>query len=292
MAAPGGSKDLAVAAPILTLERLSRALAVQPAGLALDFDGTLSAIAARPEQARPLPGVREALRALAPRLAAVAIISGRPISQLLELVGLPELIYAGNHGVEWWRDRQLSVDRPSAAAVTQLALARDALRLAVNGAPGLRLEDKGSGLSLHYRQSSRPAQAHETALALARRLAGDQLAILEGRRVIELRAVPGADKGTAMRRLARESRLRSLVYFGDDATDLQAFQALEALNREAGLTTLSVAVLNSEAVEEVAAGVDATLAGPEAAADLLTALASSQSSRPSPERPAMFGSTG
>src|SRR3954468_16182488 len=109
-----------------------------------DFDGTLAPIAQRPEDSRPLPGAIEALSAVAARFCAVAIITGRPAQQVVELggfrgaPGLENLIVFGQYGRERWHamtERAIpppvppSVDmaRPQVAALVSAAPAGTSL---------------------------------------------------------------------------------------------------------------------------------------------------------------------
>ena len=255
--------------PASCLVSAQRVLAASPAGLATDFDGTISAIAARPEQAAVLDGVRDSLRRLVPRLAVVAVVSGRRAEDVAQRVGVSGVTYVGNHGLEWHRDGVTEIfDSPPAAQV-QLALARDALRLLLSQTPGFRLEEKGLAVALHYRRAQRMERARDLALELAGRFAGDQLTMLEGRRVVELRIASRWNKGTVMQALATKHDLRGLVYLGDDVTDADAFRALAEL-RQAGRTrTLSVAVANPEALIAALEAADVELDGPPAVGSLL-----------------------
>ena len=82
-------------------EDLLAALRAHPerAGLFLDFDGTLSHIVHRPSDARPIEGVKDALDELAGHYRAVAIVSGRSATELLEWLG-PGVEIWGTHGAE------------------------------------------------------------------------------------------------------------------------------------------------------------------------------------------------
>ena len=102
------------------------------ATLYLDFDGTLSPLVDRPEDAQLPEEVRDILAALAmqPRFT-VVIISGRSLADFRRRVMIPGLIYAGNHGLEI-SGIGLSL-RVKEADAAQPAPARCA-RLAVGGA--------------------------------------------------------------------------------------------------------------------------------------------------------------
>ena len=83
------------------MDPISR-LAAEPAkaALFLDVDGVLAPIVPRPEDARVPDETREELRRLHERYALVACISGRTGADAEHVVGVPELVYVGNHGLE------------------------------------------------------------------------------------------------------------------------------------------------------------------------------------------------
>src|ERR687886_529759 len=72
----------------------------QRAAILLDVDGVLAPIVPRPEDARVPDETRDVLRGLATRYALVACISGRNGDDAAQVVGVPELVYVGNHGLE------------------------------------------------------------------------------------------------------------------------------------------------------------------------------------------------
>src|SRR5215207_1528269 len=71
-----------------------------PSALVTDIDGTISGIAPTPAEAMVDPGAKAALGMLMERLATVAVVSGRAPQDGAAMVGLPELTYVGNHGLE------------------------------------------------------------------------------------------------------------------------------------------------------------------------------------------------
>src|SRR5205807_3525080 len=77
-------------------------IAAEPgeAALFLDVDGVLAPIVERPEDARVPDETRDVLRRLAARYALVAAVTGRPSDVAREIVGVKELRYAGEHGLE------------------------------------------------------------------------------------------------------------------------------------------------------------------------------------------------
>ena len=200
-------------------------------GLLTDMDGTLSPIAATPGTARITPSSRDHLAALHERLALVAVISGRAVTDLIERVGLSQLVYVGNHGLETWVDAQVQIApealqyRPALEAA--LREARETLL------PGMRAEDKGATLSVHYRQAADPTAAQALGPVMASIAAAHGLRLFEGRMVFELRPPLAIDKGSAFAGLVAAHQLDAAVYLGDDTTDADALRMARTL-RETG----------------------------------------------------------
>ena len=249
-----------------------RVLGIAQAGLLTDVDGTLSAIVPRPEQAVVRAPVRQALRRLVPRLAVVAAVSGRAAADVRRLVGVPGLVYVGNHGLEArvgrrrWEHPEAALSRPRIAAA--LAALEATLHL-----PGLQYEPKGLTASIHYRNAVEPERACAAILAaLAARPEADSLRVTEGRRVVELRPPVQVNKGTAVACLLRRHALQGALFLGDDRTDVDAARALHNA-RAAGLETLVIAVESDEAPTELLAEADGVVQGVDGVEVLLRALA-------------------
>ena len=253
-------------------EALDHLLAVERLALTTDFDGTVSEIAPSPDLAVMFPRCRELLASFAKKLPLVAIVSGRPAAEVHQLVGLPGMIYLGNHGLERWEDGRIHFE-PSASSHPDairsiLEAARQALEL-----PGLIFEEKQTGASIHYRLASDPAAARQEVTFVLQELTdGTEVKVMEGRRVVELRPALNADKGTALFDLLRRHDVNGAVYAGDDTTDLDAFDGLRRWARQEGGRSITVAVASSEMPPELAENADLTVEGVEGWADFLDAL--------------------
>lgn len=190
--------------------------------LFLDFDGTLVEIAAAPDRVKVAQALPRLLSALAVRLAgAVAVISGRPLDELAQLLGSFAGPLAGMHGLE-----RRTADGMLVRAPPHVGLGRARALLAdfVAVRPQLLLEDKGPGLALHYHRAPAMASACRHAALRAVALAGDALEVIEGKMVIELRPHE-ARKGRAIVALLAEPPFRGRVpvFVGDDRTDEDGF---------------------------------------------------------------------
>ncbi len=196
----------------------------------LDFDGTLSPIVQRPEDARLLPGMQEILENLA-RVARVAVVSGRDAADVRERVGLPEIACAGSHGFEVLGpgDRR-HVHEGAEAYLEPLDRAESELQEALKGIDGCQVERKRFALAVHYRRvaGNQVAAVEDAVVAVAGRHA--QLRRTGGKKIHELRPDLDWDKGRAVRWLLRDlvpDRDAVPIYLGDDVTDEDAFAALE-----------------------------------------------------------------
>jgi trehalose 6-phosphate phosphatase len=266
-----------------------RAVLADPGGalLALDFDGTLAPIVTRPEDARPAPGVREALTALLGRVGCCALVSGRSaedVARRSSLGDLADLVIAGNYGLEVWRAGALRGPPPAPA----IAAARQRLPALLADAPdGVHLEDKTQALVVHTRPAARPVEALEALRGPLAALAAELgLQLVPGRLVLELRP-GGVDKGSAVRELVETCGARSVLYAGDDVGDLPAFAAVRDL-RGRGIPGLGVLSADpggaGETPGELAGAADLTLPGPAGVVAFLSALAARlpPRSRPTP----------
>jgi trehalose 6-phosphate phosphatase len=241
--------------------------------VAADFDGTLSPIVDRPDEARAQPGAVPALTALAATVGTVAVITGRPPADAVRLGGLetvPGLVVLGHYGWQRWQDGRLTAPAPP-PGVDAARAALPGLLAEAGAADGTWIEDKTHALAVHTRRAADPDAALARLRGPLGELAGRLgLAAEPGRFVIELRP-PGVDKGSALTGLVRERAARSVLYCGDDLGDLPAFAAIRAL-RARGVPGCAVASASPES-PQVAAAADLVVDGPDGVVALLAALA-------------------
>ena len=256
------------------------------AAVLCDVDGTLAPIVGDPGSAAVPEETREALRALARHYALVACVSGRRAVEARRLVGVDELAYAGNHGLELLAPGagEAIVDP---AVSERVQAARDFVReldAAALRAAGLRLEDKGPIQALHWRGTADEEAAERRAgeIAAAARKAG--LEPHWGRKVLEIRPASGIDKGTAVQRLLSTQRIERALFAGDDRTDLDAFRALRSLVAAGSLAgAVCIGIDSAEAPAELAQQADGVVGGTEEFLGVLRALAEPEA--PVPDRP-------
>ncbi|MFC7863500.1 trehalose-phosphatase [Streptomyces murinus] len=246
--------------------------------IGLDFDGTLAPIVDDPEQARAHPAAVAALTALAPKVAHVAVITGRPAGVAVRyggfagVPGLDHLTVLGHYGAERWDATTGTVTAPAPhPGVAAVRAELPGLLDRVGAWQGTWIEEKGRAVAVHTRRAQDPQAAYEALRAPLTDLATRHGLIVEpGRMVLELRP-PGMDKGVALGEYLRETGAGSVLYAGDDLGDLPAYAAVDKLRSEG---TPGVLVCSgSTEVTELAERADLVVDGPEGVVGLLTALA-------------------
>jgi trehalose 6-phosphate phosphatase len=244
----------------------------------LDFDGTLAPIVEDPASARIHPDAHDVLVGLAEQVLAIAVVTGRPARQALDLGGLEdvgnaigdagkELHLFGQYGSERWSstNRRIVAPRPPVGLATFESELPRALRQA--DAEDAHLEDKGLAVAVHTRRMADPQAAFERLLPVLRELAQrNDLVVEPGRAVIEVRS-PGSDKGVVVEGLAEELEIGGFMFVGDDLGDLEAFEAVASLAKR-GLPTLLVCSA-SEEESALLARSDLVVDGPDGVLDLL-----------------------
>jgi trehalose 6-phosphate phosphatase len=217
------------------------------AALLFDFDGTLSPIVARPQDARPADGAVDVLHGLLERAASVTIVSGRREPFLRTQLPLEGLGVVGLHGVD-----------PDHRMPPEVV---EAVRSIAAGEPGATAEEKQATVAIHVRQAPDPDAAAERIAPLMAALAQRHgLRVLEGRKVLEL-VPPGAGKGEVVARIVSDDGIEAALYAGDDLGDVPAFAALEDAAQR-GIAICRVAVVGDETPEPLRRRADIRVNGP------------------------------
>lgn len=199
--------------------------------LFLDFDGTLTPIVERPEQAHLPPELRPVLASLSEH-ATVAVVSGRDRRDVAARVGLDSLFYAGSHGFdisgpEGWHLKH----QRGAEFLPALDRAEQQLRERLGDLPGVGVERKQFGIAAHYRNVNEgDVNTVRQAVESVYGAHSGELRIRTGKKVLELQPCIDWNKGKAVTWLLGALQLdrqqTAPVYIGDDATDEDAFWAL------------------------------------------------------------------
>jgi trehalose 6-phosphate phosphatase len=204
--------------------------------LLADYDGTLTPIVSRPEDAVLSASVREILTSLSQKKSfSVGVISGRSIEEIKRLVQIKDIYYSGNHGLEI-DGPALEYRNPAALSARTLIGSLSArLSAELSGTGGVIVQNKGFSLSVHYRLV-KPGDESTVAAAVERVTAPlvkkGEIRVFKQKKVWEMRPPLDWDKGRAVKFIGREIstklKLHRLltVYLGDDTTDEDVFRVL------------------------------------------------------------------
>lgn len=194
--------------------------------LFLDFDGTLVDIADQPHDVEVPHSLVQTLGSLNDALGgAVAVISGRPISQIDDFLRPLQLAAAGVHGAE----RRGANGEMTLLPAPGLDVVEQAARKLAGQNAGLLVETKRGSLALHYRQAPElEALCLSTMQQAVEQSPG--VTLLQGKMVVEAKP-SGATKGGAIEAFLQEAPFagRTPLFVGDDITDEVGFAAVQRL---------------------------------------------------------------
>ena len=221
------------------------------AGILLDIDGTLAPIVADPSQSRVPDETRRELVRLAGRYALVGCLTGRTSEQARRIVGVDEIEYIGEHGLEL---------APEAERWVETLAEFDAHT-------SWPVERKRLTVAFHYRTAPDEASARASLATVAERAREAGLVPRWGRKVLELRPPIDVHKGTAVARMLERRSIDRALFAGDDATDLDGFRAVESLP-----LGVKIAVVSPEAPSGLEDAADIVVHGPPELLELLRLL--------------------
>ena len=211
-------------------DELTQLLDMRSPAVFLDYDGTLTPIVNRPEDAVISQSMRRTVRELAGRCP-VCVVSGRDRRVVQELMGLDNLIVAGSHGFEIWSPEGIIEREEGAEFEALLDGVKTRLHEELDPIEGALVEPKRTSVAAHYRLVSdeeRPRVRKVVDTILAEHPA--ELRITPGKMVYEIQPKIEWDKGRAMLYLLGTLDLEREdvvpLYLGDDVTDEDAFEAL------------------------------------------------------------------
>lgn len=235
-------------------------VSLSPLGLITDIDGTISWTASTPAEAKISPICHHYLAIFSKRLKTVAVISGRPVTQMREMLGLEEIVYIGNHGFERWVGGKVKLCNEVGQYPALIEATLQDLK-PVFTIEGIFLENKGATASIHYRLCKDPENVKSQILAaIANSPVAKGLQVRQGRMSVELLPPVEVNKGSATRDLIREYQLRSVIYLGDDLTDLDAYRAIHE-TKAADFDGICIGVIDKETAFEVEDKADFTVDG-------------------------------
>ncbi len=239
-----------------------------------DVDGTLCRIVDRPDNARVPVKAKDSLELLSRDLAMVACVTGRPARVARSMVGAESVTYFGNHGLELLEPGS---DEPTMVLEGD-QVTRAARFVAEHDSPHwvaakIRVEDKGPIQALHWRGAGERTEA--LVREIAEQAKGADLVTHWGRKVLELRPPDMEGKAGAVEALLTDSGLNTVVFAGDDQTDLDAVKRLRKMKEDGQIENLLIVAVDSdEGPPELMEIADIVVSGSEEWIDMVATLAS------------------
>ena len=249
--------------------------ALESQAVCVDFDGTISEIVGDPNLAQPLDGACEVLCSLAEQLNRVCVISGRPVSFLLDRLRLPnerpgQPTLFGLYGLEkWTRDSGTRVPHDLDKNMHRVDMVRRKLVGYIDieyPTAGVLVEDKVYSVAVHYREIGiLPVDLEHYVNSVAQ---GEGLRVIEGKKVLEIIPEGLPDKGSTLVEFCKG--VKGVCVIGDDQGDLAAFRGLDALC--ASTLKVRVVVSGPETPGELMDLADIIVESPTQALELLSSL--------------------
>ena len=203
---------------------------LEPSNLALflDVDGTLLDIEDHPADVHADQDLITLLERLSRGLdGALSLISGRSVADIDRIFAPAKFAAAGGHGAEL----RLHPDDPVSSTKWSLpASILERIREFAANSPGLLLEEKRGGVSLHYRRAPElEEQCTKFVQGLLPEIEQD-FRLIAGKMVFEF-APREHHKGAAISGMMQRDPFtrRRAVFVGDDVTDEDGFRAVNAL---------------------------------------------------------------
>ena len=239
-----------------------------------DVDGTLCRIVDRPDNAKVPVKAKDSLELLSRDLGMVACVTGRPARVARRMVGAESVTYFGNHGLELLEPGH---DEPTMVLEGD-QVTRAARFVAEHDSPHwvsakIRVEDKGPIQALHWRGAGERTEA--LVREIAEQAKSADLVTHWGRKVLELRPPDMEGKAGAVEALLADSGLSTVVFAGDDQTDLDAVKRLRKMKEDGQIENLLIVAVDSdEGPPELMEIADIVVTGSDEWIDMVATLAS------------------
>lgn len=195
--------------------------------LFLDYDGTAVPIKKVPQLARLHPNRRRLLEKISKKIP-VAVVSGRSLQNIKNILKIKRVHLVGNHGLEISCRGKVWIHPQALSMMSFLKKKLKKIEERVSHLKGVVLEDKGLSGSVHYRLLK--PKLHEVLKSIVEEevvKSGEKLKIRKGKKVIEIRPNIDWDKGKSVKKLTSLMNLKRnflRIYIGDDETDEDAFR--------------------------------------------------------------------
>jgi len=203
--------------------------------LFLDYDGTLSPIVSRPEDALLPKSSKILLESIAKKNdVTVSVVTGRSLKEIKRLIGIKGIYYAGCHGFEVSQKRRDHTLPEVKKVLPLIKKIKSTFKKELKDIKGAQIEDKGPILALHYRRVKK-SQIHDLKeifdACLSPYLKSKKITTAKGKMVLEVRPSMDWNKGRyclyLIENLKKKYNQILPIYIGDDETDETAFKVLK-----------------------------------------------------------------
>ncbi|MBI5643269.1 MAG: trehalose-phosphatase [Deltaproteobacteria bacterium] len=220
-----------------SLDRIKDVLKERRLSIFLDYDGTITPLAGAPEDTVTTLSTANLLKKLA-TLFPLSIVSGRRLFDLMDVVGIKGITYAGNHGFEIWHEDFTAVFDTGKRAVKELRLLKEKFSRISLEYPGTDVEDKGLTVTVHYRpldiKKIRPFR-EAIRVAAEDQVSSGIIRLRNSKMAIEVQPNVDWDKGRAVLWIMERKGFRGTypIYLGDDQTDKDGCRAVKGIGLSA-----------------------------------------------------------
>jgi trehalose 6-phosphate phosphatase len=213
-----------------TAPMLQTLIGKQKLGIVTGMDGTIASVADDAEGNPPSPRCRDLLRDLSKVADVVAVLSARPVSQLHELIDLPDVMYLGNRGLEMWTGGRVDYAPEVESYRPALESAMSTLYSLIDSS--VQIEDTGAALLLYLDEMTDQAALERLRADVTGIAESKGLRLYEGAHLLEVRPPMVLDKGRAVERLVGNHDLEAVLYIGNDLSDVHAFETVQMMRNQ------------------------------------------------------------
>ena len=208
--------------------------------LFLDYDGTLTPIVSRPEQAIISHEMKDLLAELS-KMYTVAVVTGRDMDDVKNLVGLDNLVYAGSHGFRISGPNGLYQEHEKTSVLLpELSIIEKELMDLQKKYKGVQIDRKRYAIGVHYRNAKE--EEIDDILADFEKVLANNPGYKKGtgKKIVEIKPDLDWHKGKAVMWILEKLGLSDdnsvlPIYIGDDDTDEDAFAAFQESGKGIGI---------------------------------------------------------
>jgi trehalose 6-phosphate phosphatase len=214
-----------------------------------DIDGTIANIELVPSKVMITQDMRNVLTKLTSKFKKVVVLSGRSREDAIQIVNINNIVYIGNHGLEWNHNTwNLNLE----TLRYQLKRFQKEIEDKIIDDPNILLENKGLTLAIHYRNSEKTPENIKKIIERINTLENsNKFTIKEGKQILDIKPALIIDKGIAIEELQKKYNIKQMIFLGDDITDVDGFKKIHNLALKKKIRGKSIVVISDETIPEI-----------------------------------------